>query len=268
MAASAHVSYPADGVGLVLIDNPPMNFGTWELMNRVEEAVTAVKEAGSRVVVLASDVPGYFIAHAHLGDIVEAMTGGTPSGDGRSWFTLLNELRYGPMVSIAVNNGQAWGGGAELSWHCNLRIAGESAHYGQPESILGIIPGAGGTTTLPRVIGECKALELILDGQPLAARDALAMGAINRVVPDDRLRAEAIAWAARIATRPAWALEACKRSLVEGAELPLREARRNEGRIFAEVAVRPEAIDIMREAQGRYDAGQDSFAALGVERPG
>ncbi len=261
----AHVSYPADGVGLVLIDIPPMNFCSWASLGDIGEAIHAVKAAGSRVVVLASDVPGYFMAHAWIPDIITAFSGGTPSGDPRNWFRVLQELRSGPMISIAANNGQAWGGGSEISWACNLRIAAESATYGQPESLVGIIPGAGGTTRLARIVGETKCLELILEGNPISAQEALRIGAINRVVPDDRLREEAIAWAARLARRPLWALEGCKKSVQEGADLPLEQAVRNEGTIFIPIAKRQEALQLMRDAQAKYDAGADSYEALGID---
>ena len=77
-------------------------------------------------------------------------------------------------------------------------------------------PRGRGTTRLARLIGQTKCMEMILDGRPITAQEALSLGAINRVVPDDRLREEAIAWAAHIARWPAWSLAACKRSLVEG----------------------------------------------------
>jgi len=125
---------------------------------------------------------------------------------------IFEEISETPMISIAVNNGQAWGGGAELSWACDLRIAGESATYGQPEVGLGIIPGAGGTTRLARLIGPTKCLEMILDGRPITATEALQLGAVNKVVADDELRQAAIEWAAHIAQWPAWSLEACRRA--------------------------------------------------------
>ncbi len=266
MPSAAHVSYPADGVGLILIDNPPMNFATWELMEQIEAAVQAVKAAGSRVVVLASDLPGYFIAHASLVDLVAAFSGGQPSGDGRVWYPLLKELQTGSMIALAANNGQAWGGGSEISWACNLRIAAQSATYGQPESLLGIIPGAGGTTRLARLLGPARCLEMILEGAPITAQQALQWGAINRVVPDGRLRQETLAWAACIAALPAWAIEACKRSLLEGLDLPLDDALRNEGKIFGSVATRDDTLQIMRDAQSKYDAGANSVEALGLSR--
>ena len=93
------------------------------------------------------------------------------------------------------------------------------------------------------------------------------MGAINQVVPDAELRAQAIAWAAHIAQWPRAALAAAKRALVEGRDLPLAAARRNEVQIFSETARRADALDRMAAAQARYDAGADSYEAIGLPRP-
>ena len=181
---------------------------------------------------------------------------------------IFEQISDTPMISIAANNGQAWGGGAELSWACDLRIAAESATYGQPEVGLGIIPGAGGTTRLSRLIGPTKCLEMIVDGRPISATEALHLGAIHKVVPDGDLRAEAIEWAAHIAQWPSWSLEACKRSFYDGQDLPLRAAARNESQIFGSVARREDSIALMAEVQARYDAGEDSYDAIGLPRPG
>lgn len=263
MAAAAHLSFPAEHVGLIILDNPPRNFGTPELAGRILESLQAAGEAGCKVCILASDTPGYFLAHWSLASIVGSQAA-APSSAFRprqpGFFDVIETL---PMIVIGANNGQAWGGGSELSWACDLRIAAESATYGQPEVALGIIPGGGGTTRLARLIGPTKCMELIVDGRPITAREALAIGAINRVVPDDRLREESIAWAAHIARWPAWSLAACKRSLVEGRDVPLEAARRNEGLIFREVARREDSLALMRAAQAKYDAGADSYDVLG-----
>jgi enoyl-CoA hydratase/carnithine racemase len=267
MPVTVNVSYPADGVALIAFGDPPMNFGGGELASRIMEGVQAADAAGSRVFVLASDTPGYFIAHWSLQGIIDSQQVPPPAQPVRRRSSIFEEIGAGPMISIAANNGQAWGGGAELSWGCDLRIAAESATYGQPEVALGILPGAGGTTRLARLIGPTKCMEMILDGRPITAREALALGAINRVVPDDRLREEAIAWAAHIARWPAWSLEACKRSLVEGRDLPLEAARRNEQQIFQQTARRPDALAVMAAVQAKYDAGADSYEAIGLSRP-
>lgn len=267
MAAAAHLSYPSEHVGLVILDNPPRNFGTTELAIRILESLEAAMQAGCKVCILASDTPGYFLAHWSLQAIVDMQRPAPPPAGYRPRQPgLFDAIEAMPLTVIAANNGQAWGGGSELSWACDLRIAAESATYGQPEVALGIIPGGGGTTRLARLIGPTRCMEMILGGRPITAREALAMGAINRVVPDGRLREESIAWAAEIARWPAWSLAACKRSFVEGRDLPLGAARRNEGQIFREVARREDSLQLMREAQAKYEAGADSWEVLGFDR--
>jgi enoyl-CoA hydratase/carnithine racemase len=269
MPASVNVTYPADGVGLIAFADPPRNFGSAELAGKIMEAVEQVGDAGCRAFVLASDTPGYFIAHWSLQFIIDRQGAIEAGGNrlpppGKRIFEAISET---PMISIAANNGQAWGGGAELSWACDLRIAGKSATYGQPEVGLGIIPGAGGTTRLARLIGPTKCLEMIVDGRPIEASEALQLGAVNKVVPDEDLRDAAVAWAAHIAQWPAWSLEACKRSLYEGQDLPPAAASRNESQIFFDVAGRSDSLALMAEVQARYDQGLDSYDAIGLPRP-
>lgn len=269
MPVTVNVSYAADGVGLIAFADPPMNFGSGELADKLMAAVGQVEEAGCRVFVLASDTPGYFIAHWSLQFIVDRQRDIAANGHAipPPAPRIFEDISDTSMISIAVNNGQAWGGGAELSWSCDLRIAGESATYGQPEVGLGIIPGAGGTTRLARLIGPAKCLEMILDGRPISAEMACRLGAVNKVVPDADLRREAIDWAAHIAGWPAWSLEACKRSFSDGRDLPLDAAGRNESQIFFSVARREDSIALMSEVQARYDAGLDSYDAIGLPRP-
>lgn len=267
MAATAQLTYPAPGVGLIVFENPPKNFGTTELAVQILKALEAAGRAGCKVLILASDAPGYFLAHWSLQTIIDMQTAPSkPPTDRPPRPGLFDAIDSLPMIVIAANNGQAWGGGAELSWACDLRIAAESATYAQPEVALGIIPGGGGTTRLARLIGQTRCMEMILDGRPINAREALAMGAINKVVPDARLRGEAIAWAVHLARWPAASLAACKRSLIQGRDLPLEAARGNESRIFRDLAQQEAGLQRMREAQEKYAAGADSYEALGFER--
>ena len=121
-----------------------------------------------------------------------------------------------PQPTIAAITGYALGGGLELALCCDLRIAGEGAQLGQPEIALGIIPGAGGTQRLPRLIGLPRAKDLVFSGRFLASAEALAMGLVDRVVPDSRVVEEALAWAETLARGPGLALRAAKRAIDAG----------------------------------------------------
>lgn len=259
MTITVTVSQPSEGVGLVAFGDPPMNFGTPELDDAIVRGVQEVQDAGCRVVVLASDTPGYFIAHWSLQWIMDAFDGSSPPPRGPRVYDLFERS---PLVAIAAINGQCWGGGAEMAWGCDLRVAAQSATFGQPEVAIGILAAGGGTTRLARLIGHSRCLELVLDGRPITAAQAYDWGAVNRVVSDDRVREEAIAWAAHIARWPAAALAATKASVIAGREVPLREARRNEGLAFCELAPQAEARELLRAAQARYDSGAGSLEAL------
>ncbi len=264
MSSQVHVSFPAVGVGLVLIDNPPRNFASYELLEQILDGLAEVRAGGASVVVLASDVPGYFVAHAWLPDILRAYTEPTrTTGDPRLWRRLTEELERGPLISIACNHGQAWGGGAEISWACNLRTAGRSATYAQIESALGVIPGGGGTVRLARLAGQSKAMEIFLSAEPVNATDAAAHGLVNRVFDDEALRAETIAWAALIASRPQRALQACKRGILQAWDLHYEDALRVEGYIF-NATMRPEILQRIQQVQDVYDEGGDSWDAYGL----
>src|SRR5213079_1326396 len=117
---------------------------------------------------------------------------------------------------IASVNSIAFGGGCELAMACDFRIAAESATFGQPEINLGIIPGFGGTQRLPRLVGESKALELNLTGDPISAEDAYEHGLVNQVVPDHELLDAALAWAHKLAGQAPVAIEQIKRVSAAG----------------------------------------------------
>lgn len=134
------VSTPHPGVGLLLLDAPPMNKVTAELMEKMEAGLDGLKSEGTRVVVIGSAVPDYFIAHGDLAELLSKLGGvGEPApGDPRARNRVQKELDTGPMVSIAAIDGQCWGGGAGLAWACDLRVASETSSLGHPEVILGI----------------------------------------------------------------------------------------------------------------------------------
>jgi enoyl-CoA hydratase len=266
MSSLVHVEQPAPGVGMVLLDDPPKNFGSYALLQALHDALGEVRSNGAKVVVLASDVPGYLMAHAWLPDVLRAYEQPDQvTGNPLLWRMVAHELERGEMVSISCNHGQAWGGGAELSWACNLRTAGESATYAQIESILGVIPGGGGTVRLARLVGQSKAMEILLAGEPMTAGQLADLGLVNKVFPDDELRERTIEWAAMIATRPKRSLQACKRGVLQTWDLDSENALRLEGYIFNS-CMRPETLEIMRDVQDGYDRGDDSWEVYGLRR--
>lgn len=266
MAAKVHVSYPAPGVGLLVMDNPPMNFGSYELLQSLENALDEVKAKRCLAVVLASDLPGYLMAHAWLPDVINAYDDPkSVTGDPLLWRRVTNELERGPFVSISCNHAQAWGGGAELSWACNLRTAGRSATYAQIEVALGVNPGAGGTVRLSRLVGQSKAMEILVGGEAFTAEEGHRIGLINRVYGDDELRERTIEWAALIASRPRRAVLANKRGMLQTWDVDFENALRIEGYIFSSLMT-PDEIDRFRLIQSRYDAGKDSWDAYELPR--
>jgi enoyl-CoA hydratase len=139
--------------------------------------------------------------------------------------------RSGKPVVAAVN-GFALGGGCELALACHLRIAADTARFGQPEVGLGLIPGAGGTQRLPRLVGQGRALDLILSGDTIDAAEALRIGLVERVVPAADLRASVTAYAAKLASRSGAALARALEAVVSGGGMSLPDALRLEASLF------------------------------------
>jgi enoyl-CoA hydratase len=133
---------------------------------------------------------------------------------------------------IAAVNGWALGGGCELAMTLDLIIAGEGAKFGQPEINIGVIPGAGGTQRLTRAIGKSRAMEMVLTGEPMDAREAHARGLVARVVPDELVVEDALALAAKIATKSPVALRLAKEAVNAAYEMSLTDALAHERRLF------------------------------------
>jgi enoyl-CoA hydratase len=140
-----------------------------------------------------------------------------------------------PRVVIAAVNGYALGGGCELALACDLRIAADNAKFGQPEILLGIIPGGGGTQRLARLVGASRAKEIILSGRQVDAEEALRIGLADRVAPAASLYDEAVAWAASFAAGPVLAQAAAKQAIDDGLSRPLTEGLTLEGQLFGDV---------------------------------
>jgi len=148
----------------------------------------------------------------------------------RSLFTAIDSF---PKPVIAMINGFCLGGGCELALACDIRIASENASFGQPEIKLGIIPGGGGTQRLTRLVGEGKAMELILTGDFIDAKTALSLGLVNHVVPLDQLQTKTMEVASRIADKGPIALQLAKESVKIASRSNLDEGLRREVDLFA-----------------------------------
>ena len=145
-----------------------------------------------------------------------------------------NWLRFTDLRTpkIAAVNGHAFGGGCELAMMCDFIIAGESALFGQPEITLGVIPGMGGSQRLTRLVGKGKAMEMILTGKTVVAKEAERMGLVARVCPDEALLNQALATAEKVASFSKPAIMAAKEVVDRAEELSLTEGLRFERRVF------------------------------------
>src|SRR5690242_9358905 len=222
-------------VALATFTRPPRNLMSMAAMSELEALLDQVAgDERVQVLVLTGGVPGYFVAHADLDDLMKLGRGEPVEGDPGSWGRAFARLSSMPQPVVAAVGGQAWGGGCELALACTLRVASSSAHFSQPEVTVGIIPGAGGTQRLPRLVGLGRAAELVLSGRAIDADEAARIGLVEAVLSDDDFVERALEWVQPIAHKPRHAVVAAKRALVDGIELPLAEGLRVQGPLFVE----------------------------------
>lgn len=220
-------------VAIAWLDRPPANSLSPEViaeLRRVWERVDGDPEL--RALVFASASPMLFCAGA---DIKAFAT--MDEAAGRALLDEAHDLfrswERSSTVTIAAVNALAFGGGCELAMACDVRIAAASASFGQPEIALGIIPGFGGTQRLPRLVGEAKAREMNLTGEPMSAEEAYEFGLVNRLVPDHELHDTALAWARKLAGQAPLAVEQIKRvSAVPDLDEGITEEKRGFAIVF------------------------------------
>ena len=215
----------SDGIARVTVDRPDkLNALNSAVIAELGDAVTRIEtDAAVRGVILTGSGQKAFVAGADIAELTAQtpLEGKTRSAAGQQVFRRLE--RCGKPV-IAAINGFALGGGCELAMACHIRIAAEHARFGQPEVKLGIGPGYGGTARLPRLVGKGRALELLLTGGMIDAAEAYRIGLVNRVVPADRLMAEAEALLRTILENGLLAVRACLEAVDAGLETSLDQA--------------------------------------------
>ena len=247
-----------DGLFTVTFANPPEGVFTGAMAEDLLALMPAMAAEAVRVVILKGGVPGVFIRHysvAELAALSDALRAKgrtfdeTTPVDHHTMNRIAEGLEALPKPVVAALNGTAMGGGWELAMACDLRIAQAGDHtgghaYGLPEARLGILPGAGGTQRLARLVGTARALEMTLRGRTVGPEEALALGMVHEVVPDAAARARQIA--RELAARPARALAHIKR-LVRAALPPVDpETLQLESRLFLDLAVSDEGNALMR----------------------
>ena len=208
------------GVATIGLQRPPMNALNAQVQREIGQAAVAVSEDASVGAVVFFGGPKVFAAGA---DIVEmtTMTYADMSAASRALRSAFVAVAAIPQPTIAAITGYALGGGLELAMCCDFRVMGDNAKVGQPEIALGIIPGAGGTQRLPRLVGPARAKDMVFSGRFVGADEALAIGLVDKVCAPDDVYDEAITWARTLASGPRLALQAAKAAIDVGLEVDL-----------------------------------------------
>lgn len=237
-----------DGVAVIRLDHPKVNAISSELLRQLKGVVDALADnLPGAVVVTGGD--RIFAAGA---DISEFAGPDEARAQGALFLAAFNALAALPRPTIASISGYALGGGCELALACDLRIASTRAKLGQPEILLGIIPGGGGTQRLARLVGPARAKDLIFTGRQVDAAEALAMGLVDRVVEPEELTDASLGWARELAAGPSAALGLAKAAIDTGLEGTLAAGLDLEQDLF---------VEVFRTADARI--GIDSFLEHG-----
>jgi enoyl-CoA hydratase/carnithine racemase len=221
-----------DGVALLRLNNPPMNaLSSGVLAALRDEARRIAADAAVKAVVVAGGEKA-FAAGADISEFGDQDVARTISQNFRE---ACDAVAAVPRPVIAAIRGYALGGGLELAMACDLRVAGEQARVGQPEILLGIIPGAGGTQRLARLVGPARAKELIWSGRQVRAQEAHAIGLVDRVVSPGEEEHAALHWAGELAKGAVVAMGLAKRAIDAGLGEPLAHGLDLERDAFVEV---------------------------------
>ncbi len=248
-----HLDRRDDGIAVVTLNNGKVNPLCVELLEQLLSIATDLGDHTPRVVVLTGG-PRVFAAGADISEFAER-GGAEPfaisppdhvARIGAAFLGALNAVAAIPCPTIAAVAGVALGGGCELALACDLRIAGASSRFGQPEILLGIIPGGGGTQRLARLVGASRAKDLVFSGRMVDASEALSIGLVDRVVEPDVVLDEALSWAATFAAGPRHALALAKAAIDEGLEQTLADGLETEQRRFVQSFTTPDAATGVR----------------------
>ncbi len=234
-AAHIHITRE-DRIAILTIDRPRANSLNRQVLMELDTAFAQVASDPQVKVIIITGSGGLFSAGADITEIGEFMGYADAKAMAEHGQAVLNRIESASKPVIAAVNGRfALGGGNELAMACHLRIAEEGARLGQPEIRLGLVPGWGGTQRLPHLVGEGRALELMLTGEQIDAAEAHRIGLVNRVVPAGQALAEARALAQVIAQWSAPALAAILQSVHRGRDATFAEGLSGEADAFVHI---------------------------------
>jgi enoyl-CoA hydratase len=220
-----------DGVAVIRLDRPKMNALSTELLSQLEAAARELQSSPPGVVVVTGG-DRVFSAGAEISEFGGAQEAWEIGGRFRAALDAVADI---PRMVIAAIGGYALGGGCELALACDFRVASENAKLGQPEILLGIIPGGGGTQRLARLVGAARAKEIMASGRQVPAEEALAIGLVDRVVPPGEARDAALAWAGELAAGAVVGHGLLKRAVDEGLSRSLDAGLDLERELFRDV---------------------------------
>lgn len=211
-----------DAVALVRLDRPPVNALSEQVAVELDEAFGQCEDPSIRAVVVTGQP--HFAAGADIKGFKDTFDAGGKETTASTLLDAIARLDALAKPTIAAVHGYALGGGCELSLGCDFRYMAEDSNIGQPEVLLGLIPGAGGTQRLQRLVGFQKAKELVYTGRQVGAEEALAIGYADKVLPTDEVLDTALADAREWATKATRAIAEAKRALAGGRGVQLEEA--------------------------------------------
>lgn len=237
--------HSADGVRTVRLANPPANALGQALIGELAEVLDGFEQSTDQVLLLTSQLPGFFAAGADI----KLMTGASTAefaDYGAALRGTLNRIAAGSRPSIAVIEGRALGGGLELAMAATLRVGSRNARLGLPEAKLGLIPGAGGTSRLPRLVGRGRALDIMLTGREVDAEEAHRIGLLDRLTEPGGAEAEALALAAVLRANSPAALAEIIRCVDDADDLQLDQAMASEADRVTALFSGPQAQEGLR----------------------
>lgn len=222
-------------IGLIRLNRPnELNALNLQLMGEVRDTLKAFDDDDEIRVIIITGNEKAFAAGADIKQMSDKTAVDMLKID---QFSTWDQIRRTKKPIIAAVSGFALGGGCEMVMLCDMVVASETAQFGQPEIRIGVMPGAGGTQRLPRAVGKAKAMEMVLTGNFIGAREALERGLVNKVVPVELYLEEAVKLAEQIADKSPIAVQMAKESVLKAFEMPLQEAlyfeRKNFYMLFA-----------------------------------